>query len=77
MFFRNDHVAFPIILSVNDNLAGPPIVWKNGNLYFGVRVHADIEDLTMPGEPGIRPAAVIADADGSNAVDDEERFVHG
>ena len=77
MFFRNDHIAFPVILSVNDDLAGTAVVGKHGNLDFGVRVHADIEDLTMPGEPGIRPAAVIADADGCHAIDDKEGAVHG
>ncbi len=46
-----------------------PALGEDGDLGFGVAIDADVEDLAVPGEPGIGPAPVVADAYGSNAVD--------
>jgi hypothetical protein len=71
MLFGDDDVTLAVILGVDDDPALPVLIGINGNLDFGVRVHANIEDLSMAGEPGIRPATVITDTDGSDAVEDK------
>jgi hypothetical protein len=52
------------------------IAGKNRDLDFCVRIYSDIEDPSMAGEPGIRPAAVITNANRSDAIDDKKRFTH-
>lgn len=75
MFFGYDNVALPVILCVDYDLALPVIARINSNLYFGVRINANIEYLSMAGEPGICPAAVVTDADWSNTIDDKKGLI--
>ena len=41
------------------------------DLDFGIRVHSNIEDFSVPSKPCIRPSTVITDSDGCNAVNDK------
>ena len=75
-FFGCDYISLSIILGVNNDSIPRIFAWKNFDLDFRVRINANIEDPSMACEPGIRPAAVIADADGGNAVDNKKGFGH-
>jgi hypothetical protein len=70
MLFGDDDVSLAIILSVDDDPALLAVTGIDGDLDFGVRVDANVENLAVTREPGIRPTAVVTDADGSHAVDD-------
>jgi hypothetical protein len=39
-------------------------------LNAGIGVYPDVEDFAVAGKPGISPTAVVAYADGRNAVDE-------
>jgi hypothetical protein len=71
MFFRDHRIAFAIILGVNNYAFFLFVVRIYQNLGFGVRIYPDVKDSSMPGKPGVRPTAVITNADGGDAVGDE------
>jgi len=68
-----DGVALAKVLRVEDAALRLGVPRVDGDLHLDVRVDADVEDAAVPGEPGIRPAAVVAHADGRHAVDDAVR----
>jgi hypothetical protein len=47
---------------------GMLVVRVHFDLCLDTRIHPDVDDLALLGEPGIRPAAVVTDADGSLAL---------
>jgi hypothetical protein len=71
VFFGDHDITLSVILGVDNYPALPVFARINGNLDFGVRIYSNVEDLPMAGEPGIRPTAVIADSDWSDAVDNK------
>ena len=62
-------VAFTVVFRVNDNPIFLPAEWLHGDLDLRIRINADVENLAVLGEPGIRPAAIVADANRGHAVD--------
>ena len=45
---------------------------EDGELDFYVGIDADVEEAAVGGEPGVGPAAEVADAEGGDGVDDVE-----
>jgi hypothetical protein len=80
-FLGVDDVAFAVILGVDDDsTAGGTVPARHdGDLNFGVGIDGDVEDPSVTGEPRIGPAAVVANADGRDAVDEGHGFAsrHG
>jgi hypothetical protein len=74
MLLGVDGVAFPIIFGVNNYAIFLPLIWIDRYLSFCVRINADIENSAVSGKPGVGPAAVIADSNGRDTVDNAERF---
>ena len=68
-------VALAEILGVDDDPVLPVAEGVNLDLDLGIGIDGDVEDPPVPREPGIRPSPVVADADGSDAVDDAKRPV--
>ena len=67
--FADHGVALAIVFGVDHDAVLLFAIWEHLDLDFGVRVDSDVEDLTVTGKPGICPAAIIADADRGDAVD--------
>ena len=63
------NVAFTVVFRVNDDAVFFPAEWLCRDLDLRVRINADVENLAVLGEPGIRPAAIVADANRGHAVD--------
>jgi hypothetical protein len=63
------NVPLPVVLGEDDDPLILPVVGVDLDLHFHVGVDADVENLAILGEPGIRPTAVVADADGGHAVE--------
>jgi len=64
------HVAVAVVFGVNDDAICLVIVRIDFNLHLGIRIHADVENLAVLGEPGVGPTSVVANADGCDTVDD-------
>ncbi len=63
--------ALAVVLGVDDDAVLGLVASEDLDLRLGVRVHGDVEDAAVLGEPGVGPAAVVTDADGCDAIDDE------
>jgi len=74
---RGYGVAMAIVLGVQDDALSPGLARVHLDLYLDVRVHADVKDAAMAGEPGVGPAAVVTDANGRHAIDDAQRPIGG
>jgi len=64
-----DGVDIAVILGVKRDPVLERLDGKHLDLHLDIGIHTDIEDLPMAGEPGIGPAAVVADAYRRHAVD--------
>ncbi len=62
---REHSVTVAKVLGVQDHTVLLRLSRENLNLHLDIRIDADIKYLAMLGEPGIGPAAVIANADGA------------
>jgi len=67
-----DYVTLTIILRVEDDAIVPTVVWIDLDLHFSIGIDTDVEDLPIPGEPGVSPPPVVANADRGDTVDDAQ-----
>ena len=76
IFAGNDGVTVVVILSADGHTTRLVGIDVGNDLHLGAGRDGDIKDFAVLGKPGVRPPTIVADADGSQGVDVDERPVY-